>query len=157
MEGITLKALGPEDADLLLAAPEGLFDHPARSDLTQAFLADPAHLIVLALAAGQPVGFASGVVQRHPDKEAALFVNEVGVIESHRRRGIGRAVTERLIEEAGCAEAWLATEPDNEPALALYRSMGGEALPVVAFGWGGALDASRAWAGRDDDVRPDAG
>lgn len=54
----------------------------------------------------------------------------------HRRRGIARRLTATLLEEGralGCTEAWVATELDNAPARALYRSSGAieDAEPAV--------------------------
>lgn len=144
---ITFRHLGPDDLDRLLGVSEGLFDHPLKPDQARAFLADPGHEIVLAFAGDEAVGLASGTVLLHPDKAPALFVNEVGVREGWRRRGIGRAVTERLLAIArarGCDEGtWLATETDNLAALALYRAMGGDEEPLVGFAWNGAFDDKR--------------
>lgn len=51
----------------------------------------------------------------------------VGVAPDHRRRGIGRALLERLIDAAraqGAGRMLLEVRVDNEPALALYRDLG---------------------------------
>ena len=141
-DDITFRHLGPDDLALLLAVREGLFDNPVDPVQAAAFLADPLHEIVLAFAGDLAVGMATGTVLLHPDKQPAMFVNEVGVREEWQKQGIGRAVTERLIEAArarGCEGIWLGTEPDNEPALALYRSMGGDEVMFVGFGWDDAL------------------
>jgi hypothetical protein len=42
MQGITIRALGPEDLAVLCAVPEGLFDEDIRPDQAEAFLVDPA-------------------------------------------------------------------------------------------------------------------
>ena len=143
-DGITYLCLGPGDLDLLLSVPEGLFDKPVDPDQAHAFLADPGHLIVVAVDGEQVVGFASGTVLLHPDKQPAFFVNEVGVRKDWQRRGIGRAVCENLFDAArarGCSDGiWLGTEPDNVPALALYRALAGDEEPFVGFGWDGAFD-----------------
>jgi ribosomal protein S18 acetylase RimI-like enzyme len=134
-DDITFRHLGPDDLPLLLAVREGLFDNPVDPVQAAAFLADPLHEIVLAYAGDDTVGL-------HPDKPPAMFVNEVGVREDWQRCGIGRAVTERLMEVArarGCKGIWLGTEPDNDAALALYRSLGGDEEAFVGFGWDGAL------------------
>lgn len=141
-ETITLRVLGPDDFDLVMAVTDGLFDNPVRPDQTRAFLADPLHEAVLAFDGSLGVGMATGTVLLHPDKAPSMFVNEVGVRDSHLRRGIGRMVTEKLFEVArarGCEGIWLGTEDDNIPALALYRSMGGAELNGVYFGWDNAL------------------
>ncbi|SMY08432.1 GNAT family N-acetyltransferase [Flavimaricola marinus] len=142
MEGITIRRLGPEDLDLLCAVPEGLFDEPVDREQAEAFLADPMNEIVLAFDGPLAVSMATGTVLRHPDKPPSMFVNEVGTRDSHLRRGIARAVTERLIEIArarGCKGIWLGTETDNLAALALYRSMKAEEVHGVYFGWDDAF------------------
>ena len=71
---------------------------------------------------------ASAVHYVHPDKPAQLFVNEVGVAPTHHRRGIGRRLLVALLargRELGCTEAWVATEPGNTAARALYSTTGG--------------------------------
>lgn len=139
---ITLRAMGPDDLGALMAVAPGLFDNPLRESEARAFLNDPANLMILAFDGISAVGMATGTILRHPDKAPALFVNEVGVRESHQRRGIGRQVTEALIAEGrarGCEGAWLGTEADNKAALALYRSMAGEEVAGAFFGWDGGL------------------
>ncbi len=133
----------PEDLKVLLAAPGDLFDHPVDAAQAAAFLADPGHMIVVGFVGGEVAGFASATVLLHPDKPPACFVNEVGVREPHRRRGVGKAVCAALFAEArgrGCRGIWLGTEPDNAPALALYRALGGDERGFVGFGWDGGLD-----------------
>jgi len=142
MEGITLKVLGQGDLALLCAVPEGLFDEPIMEDQARAFLDDPLHEIVLAFDGDLAVGMATGTVLLHPDKQPAMFVNEVGVRDSHLRCGIGTAVTTRLFEVArarDCDGIWLGTEVDNAAALGLYRKLGGDEQSFVGFGWDNAF------------------
>ncbi len=141
-EAITFKRLGPADLDLLLSVRDGLFDNPIDTAQATAFLNDPLHELVLACEGDETVGMASGTVLYHPDKPPAMFINELGVRDGWMRRGIGKAMTERLIEIArarGCKGVWLGTEPDNEAARALYRSLGGEEVTFVGYGWDDVL------------------
>ena len=138
-----IRCLGPQDIDCLAAVEPGLFDNPVDPAQARAFLTDPRHLIAAAFEAGRVVAFASGTVLLHPDKPPSLFVNEVGTRDSHLRRGLARACLQTLIARGralGCQGAWLGTEPDNAPALALYRSLGGQEIGFVGFGWDGAFD-----------------
>ena len=142
-EKITIRKLGPEDLGLLCAVPAGLFDNPVDAAQARAFLRDPLHEIVLAFDGALAVGMASGTVLLHPDKPPAMFINEVGVRDGHRRYGIGRAVTQALIDLArqrGCEGVWLGATADNAPALGLYRALEGDEVAVRCFGWDGALD-----------------
>jgi ribosomal-protein-alanine N-acetyltransferase len=56
-----------------------------------------------------------------------LEIDLVGVRTEHRRRGIARSLLDELIEDetqAGLAEARLELAASNDPALALYESLG---------------------------------
>ena len=129
---IAIRRLGPDDAALLERVAADLFDHPVRPDLVKEFLTDPRHHIVVAIDDDIVVGFASGVHFVHPDKPAQRFVNEVAVADAWQRRGIAARLLEALLaraQEVGCCEAWVATEPENAAARALYASAGGREDP----------------------------
>lgn len=133
-----IKVLGAEDHDRLCAVPPGLFDNPVDPTQARAFLADPLHHMVLAFVDDLAVGMASGTVLLHPDKQPAFFVNEVGTRDGWTRQGIATALCQKLFEIArgiGCEGIWLGTEADNPGAIALYRSLDGEEVPGVYFGW----------------------
>jgi len=88
-----------------------------------------ATLLLVAFDADHPVGFvlAHELPRRHGDR-ANLFVYEVDVAESHQRRGIASALLAGLAglaRERGIRVGFVLTEPDNEPANALYRRLGG--------------------------------
>jgi len=56
-----------------------------------------------------------------------LALHGLAVDPAHRRRGLARAVLAGLVEwgaEHGATTAWLHVETDNQPALALYDSLG---------------------------------
>jgi ribosomal protein S18 acetylase RimI-like enzyme len=129
MADIDIRVLGPGDEALLLGAAPDLFDNPVEPGLAQAFLEEPSHRIAVAIDAGVVVGFASGVRYVHPDKPWSLWINEVGVAPTHRRRGLAACVVRALLgsaRQAGCAEAWVGTERSNAAAIALYEAVGGE-------------------------------
>jgi aminoglycoside 3-N-acetyltransferase I len=85
--------------------------------------------MLVAFDGARPVGFvlAHELPRRHGVR-AKLFVYEMDVAETHRRRGIGSALLGRLADlarERGIPAGFVLTEPDNGPANALYRSAGG--------------------------------
>lgn len=126
---IEVRVLRAGDEAVLSNVDEDVFDYPIRADTTFEFLSDPRHHLVVALDDGVVVGMASGVHYVHPDKPAELWINEVGVASSHQRQGIARAILNKLLSlarELGCLEAWVLTDSDNEPAMRLYASTGGE-------------------------------
>jgi ribosomal protein S18 acetylase RimI-like enzyme len=129
MDAPAVVQVAEEDATALVAASH-LFDSPVSAEGAAAFLRRPGHIALLALDdAGTPVGFVTGVETCHPDKGVEMFAYELGVDESARRRGVARALLDRLAEIArarGCYALWTATEGDNVAALATYRSIGAE-------------------------------
>ncbi|AOR34194.1 GNAT family N-acetyltransferase [Streptomyces fodineus] len=108
-----------------------LFDNPARPEWAERFLTTAGHHLLLAYAqdADVPVGFVSGVETVHPDKGTEMFLYELAVDEPYRRRGIGRALVERLAalaRERDCHGMWVGVDAGNDVALAAYRSAGGK-------------------------------
>ena len=133
---IDIRTLGPSDLGILQNTAAGVFDHDIDPDLVSGFLADPRHHLVVAIDAGTVVGMASAVDYIHPDKPVELWINEVGVAPTYRRRGVARKLLQRLFElgqELGCDEAWLVTSPDNEPAQGLYRGLGGKSDRTTTY------------------------
>ncbi len=123
---IEIRKLGIGDEAVLARVAPGVFDEPVRPDLAERFLATPAYRIFVALDGDLVVGMATGFTHFHPDKDEEFFVNELGVDDAYRRRGIGERLLRAILGEAramGCEAAWLGTERDNEPALALYRKV----------------------------------
>lgn len=70
----------------------------------------------------------TGVEMMHPDKGTEMFLYELGVDESFRRQGVGRALVSALADvarERDCYGMWVITDADNAAALATYRHVGG--------------------------------
>lgn len=121
---ITLKRLSQGDDAIFNNIAPGVFDDPVQPERLRHYLADPGHLMLLALDAGQVVGQCAAVLHRHPDKPTELYIDEVGTADSHLRQGIATALMAEIFawgRELGCEEAWLGTEIDNTAANALYR------------------------------------
>jgi ribosomal protein S18 acetylase RimI-like enzyme len=122
-----IRVLRPGDDDLVAAASH-LFDGPARPEATVRFLAENGHHLVIAYEEDEAVGFVSGVEVTHPDKGTEMFLYELAVDEPFRRRGIGRALVERLApvaREAGCYGMWVITDHNNAAARATYEGAAG--------------------------------
>ena len=128
-----IKVLGPEDAAVLHAVGPDVFDDAVDQRVATEFLNDPRHHLVAAIDRGVVVGFASAVHYVHPDKRSPeMWINEVGVVTTHRARGVAKAILERLLEVAraiGCVEAWVLTDRANQAALRLYKASGGIEAP----------------------------
>ena len=122
MEIVRLEA---GDDALVMRVAEDVFDEPVRPDRLSAYLGQPGHFMVVALADGVVVGQCAAVIHRHPDKVSELYIDEVGVSPAFQRQGIARRMLDAMFaigRENGCEEAWVGTEPDNLPARALYES-----------------------------------
>lgn len=127
---IEIRYLRKGEESVLGNVADDVFDDPIRMEVARAFLADDRHHLVVALDGDLVVGFASGVHYLHPDQEfPELWVNEVGVAESHQGQGIAKRILARLFEtartELGCNQAWVLTERENIAATRLYASAGG--------------------------------
>ena len=136
--GIELRLLGPPDDAVLARVGADVFDHAVDERWTRDFLDDPRHHMVVALDGDVVVGMCSAVDYVHPDKAPQLWINELGVASTHRRRGIGRLLLDAMLAHGrriGCTEAWLGTEHDNAPARALYESAGARAEPFVLYAY----------------------
>ena len=123
-EAPAIRLLAPGDEDVLreLATYDGAGD-------PEGLLADPRTLMLVAFAGERPVGFvlAHELPRPHGDR-AKLFVYEVDVAETHRRRGIASALLARLAElarERGIPAGFVLTDEDNAAANALYDAAGG--------------------------------
>lgn len=125
---VEIRTLGPDDISLLESVSLDVFDGAIQPRLAREFLADDRHHIVVAIDSAKVVGFASGIHYLHPDKEAELFANELGVSKTHRRLGIAKRLVGQLLNVArskGCWGAWVLTHVDNQGARKFYESIGG--------------------------------
>ena len=133
---IEIRLIGRGEIALLDRVADGVFDRPVQERWARAFLDDARHHLAVAIDGGVVVGMASAVNYVHPDKAPQLWINEVGVAPTHRRRGIGRLLLDALLAHGrtlGCTEAWLGTEEDNVAARRLYESAGGKAEPFILY------------------------
>jgi aminoglycoside 6'-N-acetyltransferase I len=129
---VDVRLLGSQDAPVLERVAPGVFDGAVVAHWTAEFLADARHHLVVALDAGVVVGMASAVHYLHPDKAPQLWINEVGVAPTHRGRGIGRQMLDRLVQLATdleCTEAWVLTDRANTAARRLYEGADSAVAP----------------------------
>jgi aminoglycoside 6'-N-acetyltransferase I len=135
---VEIRLLGPGDGGVLARVAPDVFDHEVDPRWAGRFLADPRHHLAVALDGGEVVGMVSALDYVHPDKAPQLWINEVSVAPTHRRRGLGRRLLQAMLAHGrslGCTEAWLGTEPDNTPARRLYEGAGARAEEFVLYAW----------------------
>ena len=125
---VELQRVTIDDVDLFDRVAEDVFDGPIVPERLRHYLAEPGHVMILAIEDGVVVGQCAAVIHRHPDKVTELYIDELGTAPSHQRQGIGRTMIDAMFEwgrELGCKESWLGTELDNIAANALYRAIDG--------------------------------
>jgi ribosomal protein S18 acetylase RimI-like enzyme len=126
---VEIKILQRGDEGILMNVVPNLFDNPVDPELTREFVEDVRHHMAVAIDDGLVVGFASGVHYVHPDKLPELWINEVALAPTHRRRGLGKKLLQALLKRGrtcGCKTAWVLTYRNNAAATALYSSLGGK-------------------------------
>jgi len=128
--------IGPAQARLLERVAHDVFDEAIDPARVAAYLAEPNHLMVLALSGGEVIGQARGMVHRHPDLPTELYIDNLGVADDRRREGVATRMLDELVawgRDKGCEEAWVGTEVDNVPARTLYERRGSEAETFVLY------------------------
>lgn len=121
---VEIRLVTAADAALFDRVAEEVFDEPIDPERLKAYLAQPGHPMVVALADGEMIGQVAAVIHRHPDKPTELYIDEVGVTPAWQRRGVAQQMLEAMFacgRALGCEEAWVGTEPDNLPARRLYE------------------------------------
>ena len=135
--------VGLAEGELLQRVAEDVFDAPIDRARLAAYLAEPGHLMVVAVSGGEVIGQARGMVHRQPDQPTELYIDNLGVTPARRRQGVATRMLDELIawgRSLGCEEAWVGTEVDNEPARTLYKGRGAEAETFVMYAY--ELDAT---------------
>jgi aminoglycoside 6'-N-acetyltransferase I len=131
---LDIKILSPQDAGVLAHVAPDVFDDPIDVGRANEFLADPRHHLAVAVEDGLVVGFVSAVHYVHPDKPCPeLWINEVGVAETHQRRGLATRLLHAVFAVArslGCAEVWVMTDRANTAAMRLYAAADSAAEPT---------------------------
>jgi len=125
---VPIRTFRPGDEEAFLVVNAAAFaDHPEQGSLTLEGLRermaepwfDPSGLF-LAERDGEVMGFHWTKV--HPDGPGEVYV--VGISPSAQGLGIGRALVTRGLEHLQPRDVLLYVEGDNDPAIALYESLG---------------------------------
>jgi len=117
-----IRRMGPRDLGAVAALEKATFASPWRSGAYARAVADPHHNFFVAEANGRLIGYAGLWVEGNRAHIAKLAVHE-----SHRRRGIGMAMLQHLLDHSrrlGLAEAYLEVRRGNLAAQDLYRRAG---------------------------------
>lgn len=124
--GVTIRAAGPADLDVVSRVDADAFgDDPGANRAWMApQLGAEGWTVLLAEAAGTPVGSAVAVLSDGLAGRCG-YVGGVGVLESHRGRGIGAALSSAAAAVGVDAGAGLVhLSPDTDAAARLYARLG---------------------------------
>lgn len=122
---------------LLNRVNDDVFDAAIDTARLAAFVARQGHALFVAVAEGQVIGQIACIMHLRPDLPNEMYIDNLGVAEAWRRQGIARRLLDAVVELAraeACVTVWVATEPDNMAANALYAERA-EVEPCVVFAW----------------------
>jgi ribosomal protein S18 acetylase RimI-like enzyme len=126
---MTVRRLGPGDEDVVGTLAEG--------EPRTALLADDATIFLAAFQGAEPIGFVFGYeLPRRHGNPSILFVYEIEVDAAWRGHGVATTLfleLERIARARGIREAFVLTEPDNDPANRLYASRNGARVDTVMW------------------------
>jgi ribosomal protein S18 acetylase RimI-like enzyme len=133
---VVVLRLTPDDSILaveairLLKAPDG-YPVPSAACIS-AFLSRAENVLLVAVEADAPVGYVVAYLLDRVDRaQQMVFFYEIGVAQSHRRRGIGKKLVSELksiCRAHDVMKMWVPTGRSNVGATRLYASTGGVPL-----------------------------
>lgn len=138
MPPLAFKRLASADAHLLETVADDIFDHDINAAYAAGFLADPRNILIVALDGQRVIGQIVAIVHQHLDAPPDLFIENLGVAEEWRRRGVARRLLACAFEagaQHGAVAAWVATELDNDAANGLYANTGAGHGRFVMFSY----------------------
>ncbi|MEO1573977.1 MAG: AAC(3)-I family aminoglycoside N-acetyltransferase [Pseudomonadota bacterium] len=140
MSEIDVVRLGPDDVSAMRAlltvlgtAFEDLpryRSQPPGDDYLKKQLARPSVVVLCALEDDAVVGgLIAYDLPKFEQARSEMYLYDIAVADTHRRRGVATALIERLKVIASDAGAWVIfvqADDDDPPAIALYRGLGTE-------------------------------
>jgi aminoglycoside 6'-N-acetyltransferase I len=138
----------PDNLALLDRVDPECFDEPTDRARAARCVASPDVVLVVAVVDGLVIGQCLARIHRHPDKPTSVYVDDLAVSPDHQRQGVATRLVQACLAHAGDADdLWVATEPDNDAARALYLALGLEPREALVF-----EGSARARAGSADRI-----
>lgn len=138
--GFSVARLGPGDLARFRAMnrlfgevfddPESYAASPPDDAYAEALLARPDTVLLIAEADGAMIGALAGyILPKFEQARSELYIYDLAVAQSWRRRGVATALIEETRWIAREAGVWVIyvqadTQPEDEPAIALYDKLG---------------------------------
>jgi ribosomal protein S18 acetylase RimI-like enzyme len=85
---------------------------------------------------GMVIGQVRGFIQRQPDDAPWLYIDNLGVAEEWKRKGVATRLTQRLTDwgvSHGTSLVWLGSETDNDEATGFYDALGFSGQTMVVW------------------------
>jgi ribosomal protein S18 acetylase RimI-like enzyme len=123
-----IRRLQPADAMVAQQLVADFHGHDLPVDYLRRYLGNAANSLFVAEEDGELAGFiAAHRLDRLNRQESHLFIYDIEVREDFRRRGIGRALLNAVLEMArrDKVEAFVVTNRSNHSAVRFYESTGG--------------------------------
>lgn len=120
--GLRIRPMRCGDLSAVAAIEAASFASPWRANSYSRAVADTHHNFVVAEFDGRLVGYAGMWVEGNQ-----AHIAKVAVADAHRRRGIGTALLQQLLDQArrlGLSQAYLEVRRGNQEAQDLYRRFG---------------------------------
>lgn len=127
---LDVKRLGPENEALAGEVAATFYDVDG---INAAFLADDRDYLLAGYMDGALAGFLVAYeLGRLERGESMTYVHRLDVLPRYHRRGVGRALVEKLKDlarERGSFKMFVITSQANDAAMALYGITGGRVIP----------------------------
>jgi tRNA (adenine37-N6)-methyltransferase len=111
--------------------PESFSARPPSDDHLRSLLQREFFVAIAALQGQQVVGGLAGyVLPRYEQAHKELYIYDLAVAESHRRRGVATALIDaarRLAGQRDISSVYVQADVEDEPAVALYSKLGSRA------------------------------
>ena len=134
----TIKTLTPDDVDALRALnhlfagafedPESYASAPPGSAYLRSLLAGDTFIALVAMDEGAVVGgLAAYELRKFEQRRSEIYIYDLAVADTHRRRGIATALIQALRVEAARRGAWVIyvqADHGDDPAIELYTKLG---------------------------------
>lgn len=134
-----IRRLRAGDEWVLRSAAEQLGKQVPDEEAARRFLADDRNLAFAALEDEDVQGFLYGYVLDRADGRRGAFLYDLEVGAAHRRRGLGRSLTDAFLAaaaEAGAYKAWVQTDEESEAARRTYAGAGAVLVGTdLVYGW----------------------
>ena len=119
--------------------PENYQASPPTDGYAQSWLANPHNIGIVAQSGDETLGALAGyILPKFEQERSELYIYDLAVLETHRRRGVATALieeTRRIARDTGATTVFVQadTTPDDEPAQALYRKLSHSEITALHF------------------------